>query len=261
LRVGIGLALLLCSSTGLLEVFRGHPGRDPHDTGGALGSLIGGPLRSVLATGGAAVVLITVLAVSLLVITRTSVKHAVDGLVAGARWTAAATQSVAQWFTSLGSEPQDELEPEAEIKPKRTRKKPVADAPFGEPEPEPEPRAVEVHVPAEPVAAGEQLAIDLGPAAEHENWKLPALSLLKCTKAAEVDVKATEAEGHVLEDALAAHGVQTRLVGLTVGPTVTRYELELGPGVKVARVTSLHKDIAYAMASPDVRILAPIPGR
>ena len=61
--------------------------------------------------------------------------------------------------------------------------------------------------------------------------------------------------------ALAAHGVDTRLVGRTVGPTVTRYELELGAGVKVARVTSLSKDIAYAMASPDVRILAPIPGK
>ena len=61
--------------------------------------------------------------------------------------------------------------------------------------------------------------------------------------------------------ALAAHGVETRLVGRTVGPTVTRFELELGPGVKVARVTSLSKDIAYAMASPDVRILAPIPGK
>ncbi len=62
-------------------------------------------------------------------------------------------------------------------------------------------------------------------------------------------------------DALAAHGVVTHLVGRTVGPSVTRYELELGAGVKVARVTSLSKDIAYAMASPDVRILAPIPGK
>ena len=61
--------------------------------------------------------------------------------------------------------------------------------------------------------------------------------------------------------ALEAHGVATTLLGKTVGPTVTRFELELGAGVKVARVTSLSRDIAYAMASPDVRILAPIPGK
>ena len=70
-----------------------------------------------------------------------------------------------------------------------------------------------------------------------------------------------DAGGGALVAALAAHGVDTRLVGRTVGPSVTRYELELGAGVKVARVTSLSKDIAYAMASPDVRILAPIPGK
>ena len=76
----------------------------------------------------------------------------------------------------------------------------------------------------------------------------------------EVDRQLVEEQGRALETALAEHGVETRLVGMVVGPTVTRYELELGPGVKVARVTSLHKDIAYAMASPDVRILAPDPG-
>jgi S-DNA-T family DNA segregation ATPase FtsK/SpoIIIE len=67
--------------------------------------------------------------------------------------------------------------------------------------------------------------------------------------------------GQTLETALAAHGVETRLVGATVGPSVTRYELELGPGVKVQRVTTLQRDIAYAMAATEVRILAPIPGR
>ena len=70
-----------------------------------------------------------------------------------------------------------------------------------------------------------------------------------------------EARGQVLQESLRQHGVDTTLVGMTVGPTVTRFELELGPGVKVARVTSLQRDIAYAMAATDVRILAPIPGR
>ena len=75
------------------------------------------------------------------------------------------------------------------------------------------------------------------------------------------DQRQIDALGDDLVRALEAHGVETKLVGCRVGPTVTRYELELGPGVKVARVTSLSKDIAYAMASPDVRILAPIPGK
>ena len=50
-------------------------------------------------------------------------------------------------------------------------------------------------------------------------------------------------------------------MGATVGPSVTRYELELGPGVKVQKVTALQRDIAYALAAADVRLIAPIPGR
>jgi S-DNA-T family DNA segregation ATPase FtsK/SpoIIIE len=92
-------------------------------------------------------------------------------------------------------------------------------------------------------------------------WELPSISLLQRTRDQRLDRALTDAAGEELVDALAAHGVETTLIGYTVGPTVTRFELELGPGVKVARVTSLNKDIAYAMASPDVRILAPIPGR
>ncbi len=106
-----------------------------------------------------------------------------------------------------------------------------------------------------------QLEIELPPGVAGSAWRLPPVKLLSLSGRREVDTKAVAARGDVLVSALAEHGVQTRIVGMTVGPTVTRYELELGTGVKVARVTSLHKDIAYAMASPDVRILAPIPGR
>ena len=92
-------------------------------------------------------------------------------------------------------------------------------------------------------------------------WHLPSLGILDRTEAQDVDRASVERTGRRLEHALAEHGVETRLIGVVVGPTVSRFELELGPGVKVSRVTSLHKDIAYAMATPDVRILAPIPGK
>ncbi len=65
----------------------------------------------------------------------------------------------------------------------------------------------------------------------------------------------------MLEATLQEFGVDARLIGRAIGPTVSRYELELAPGVKVNKVTNLAKEIAYAMASHDVRILAPIPGR
>jgi S-DNA-T family DNA segregation ATPase FtsK/SpoIIIE len=136
-----------------------------------------------------------------------------------------------------------------------------------EPPPRPraprKPRAALAPPDADDVVPGptEQLAIDLGPGAEQSRWSLPPGDLLLRTQEQAVDEKAVAARGEALVAALASHGVGTRLIGQTVGPTVTRYELELDEGVKVSRVTSLNKDIAYAMAAADVRILAPIPGR
>lgn len=93
------------------------------------------------------------------------------------------------------------------------------------------------------------------------DWVLPPVKYLVRAGEQKVDRKAIEARGATLQQSLESHNVETELIGMTVGPTVTRYELELGLGVKVAKVTNLQKDIAYAMAATDVRILAPIPGR
>lgn len=110
-------------------------------------------------------------------------------------------------------------------------------------------------------SGGEQLTIDLGPASKLGQWTLPPHETLQRSEAKPIDRRVVEEGGKTLQATLHEFGVDATLVGMTVGPTVTRYELELAPGVKVNKVTGLSHDIAYAMASPDVRILAPIPGR
>ena len=115
--------------------------------------------------------------------------------------------------------------------------------------------------PATKPSKGEQQQMPLGPATQPSNWNLPPLDMLALTSNKRANEDAVAERGDSLVAALSSHGVDTKLVGFTRGPTVTRYELELGEGVKVARLTSLSKDIAYAMAAIDVRILAPIPGR
>ena len=110
-----------------------------------------------------------------------------------------------------------------------------------------------------PAGAPTQLELGLVPA--EQRWKLPSASCLTRKAAKPIDRKLVEKGGETLEATLLEFGVDAHLVGMTIGPTVTRYELELGPGVKVNKVTGLSHDIAYAMASPDVRIIAPIPGR
>ena len=64
-----------------------------------------------------------------------------------------------------------------------------------------------------------------------------------------------------LLEALGHHGIEARLVGTVTGPRVTRYEIQLAPGTKVGKVEALQKDLAYALATTEIRILAPIPGK
>ena len=75
------------------------------------------------------------------------------------------------------------------------------------------------------------------------------------------DKRDHEAIAHTLLEALGHFGVEARIVGTVTGPHVSRYELKLAPGTKVSKITQLKDDLAYALASTDIRILAPIPGK
>ena len=261
-RLGAGLAALVVTGCGLLHLVRSGPGwgaaRDEMaEAGGAVGLVAADPLRSVLSPWGAGLVLATVLAGAALVVARTTARTAL-GQAGGAL---RATWRMVAELARLDRERDPDEQPAAQTRPAQAPPPVPVPVPAPvPPDPAPAAPAVTVHVPTEPQAA-DQLAIDLGPAAQPGTWKLPPLSHLRRGAALKIDNALVEAGGRALEAALAGHGVETRLVGMTVGPTVTRYELELGAGVKVAKVTNLHKDIAYAMASADVRILAPIPGR
>jgi S-DNA-T family DNA segregation ATPase FtsK/SpoIIIE len=294
-RVGVGIALVVLAVVGLLDVAAGSPTISGpvdalRDAGGYLGAAIGGSLAAGLGAAGASIVLVGVLALGALLAPGVSVRTVLGWIGLGIAHLRRGISALVRATVTLpdadaDADPDELIDAAPLRRPLPSRRAtvdaiPIDDDPEPEPElaidfePEPEPEPdPEPEVDLEPVRPRPavtdisvveddegQMAIDLG-AYGSGDWKLPARDLLKRSTAKQMDQRVVEQGGQVLEATLRDFGVDANLVGMTVGPTVTRYELELAPGVKVNRVTGLSHDIAYAMASPDVRILAPIPGR
>ncbi len=246
-RVATAVVILFLATLGMFHLLTGSVAlagnvEQVQESGGVIGALIAFPLRRLLGFWGAFLVLFAVIAAGSLILTRSTVRDVGHTVVFSLR----------RFRSWVG----------------------LDDAPA--------PTRPLVHVPEEPVIAQppprEKTAPQRGPKGEKTAPKkpkprqpapprptgaytLPPLSLLDAGGAAGANKRSLEQTAAELEASLRQHGVDARLTRIVPGPTVTRYEIELAAGVKVSRVTNLSHDIAYALASPDVRILAPIPGR
>jgi S-DNA-T family DNA segregation ATPase FtsK/SpoIIIE len=129
--------------------------------------------------------------------------------------------------------------------------------------PEPEPDGEPEPLPFGPDAdSGEQPSLfDVGEVA-HAEYKLPDAGVLRHSQpAAGVAPDHSARVADLLVETLASFGVDAHVVGQISGPRVTRYELQLAPGTKVSKVAALKDDLSYALATTEIRILAPIPGK
>ena len=281
-KLALGWGGVVLSALGILHVFKGPDAFTGVDALGGAGGWLGAILGQILqVTIGdiAAVLVLTALALGCsLLISSLSLKDSASAvgsffstIVSGARASARSlTESLGTISEDDGEDDvgEDDVEADADEEETVGEYDELEVEPLDHEEPAVEQEPEEVFVP--PVKTPRPSAeVDVphtqgqfdSPAMSAREWKLPPLSYLARSSKQAIDQSEVSQRGEDLEAALLSHGVKVTLVDQTVGPTVTRYELELGPGVKVARVTSLQKDIAYAMAATDVRILAPIPGK
>jgi S-DNA-T family DNA segregation ATPase FtsK/SpoIIIE len=241
-RMLIGFLMAMAGLLGLVSLLKHNPspaaGSTPlQHAGGLYGSLFAWPLSRIAQDVGAALICLGVGFLGLLVFTGTP-------LAAVGRWLRSS-------FVSEPEEEDDEEyeEEEEEGQPRgrrvvRAEEDPAPEVPEMESEPEHEP------IPAprlRPSRSG--------------GYKLPPLDLLRQAPESTADGRDEEHTMQSLERTFHTFGVPARVPTAHRGPTVTLYEVEVEAGTKVNRVLQLADDIAYALATPDVRIIAPIPGR
>lgn len=177
-------------------------------------------------------------------------RRPVDPDVDAADFAAAPTVS----FDDEVTEPLGDPDPLVAAPPARTRKTPK--------------RAVTEPTPAEPpptaetvdVAAAPPMPFPTTPAADGD-YQLPPSSLLIDGEPPKQGGRSNDEMIERIGEVLDQFKIDAAVTGYTRGPTVTRYEVELGPGVKVEKITALQRNIAYAVATDNVRLLAPIPGK
>ncbi len=215
--------------------------------GGAVGALLAFPLRRLLGIWGAFVVLAAVTGMGVLVMTRTSVGEFAAGLGDLFR--------VFRTFVSEMHRPDPRQAGRHAARPR-----PVVEEP--PPPPAPGPVEDDDSVVEPKPAAVKRSAKTLKPVSTRKSgYRLPPLDLLGLGGGGDHNKRLLEETARELEDTLHQHGVEATLTKIVPGPTVTRFEIELAPGVKVNKVSNLAHDIAYALATPDVRLLVPIPGK
>ena len=288
-RVTIGLLAVLVGGLGLLHLARGAPPADSapavlQDSGGLVGAIIAAPLARLLSTWGAGTLFIALLFLGTLISTRTSVAAVGRGIASMGR-------VVGSTLTAPPRPPPPPTPPEVvepvdsgEAPPRRRgrrRAEPAPDADdtvelvpgkpgaeHAEETAEERDEAAALKAPPPPTSpadlpgAGDavQMAMTLQARAGGA-YTTPPASLLRQGRTRPVDPRRLDETQKILERTLEQFEVDAKVPRYTRGPTVTRYEVELGPATKVSRVIGLSHDIAYALASPDVRIIAPIPGK
>jgi len=216
--------------------------------GGIFGALIARPASDLVGTPITSLLLVALFGIGVMVITRTPLSRVGSWARDGAAAVAGFTKGLASRI-DLGDE-------EADTPPRAGR-------PPREDGPEEDLEADVDEEPVTPAAAAlptkpKQLTMPVG---DSKSYKLPSLDVLALGGHREVSARSIEETTKVLEATLEQFNVDASVTGYTAGPTVTRFEIELGSGVKVNRVLSLSNEIKYALASGELRFLAPIPGR
>jgi DNA segregation ATPase FtsK/SpoIIIE, S-DNA-T family len=261
-RIIIGTLTLLISSTGLAHLFNGSVGTGAtaiRDGGGWLGYGVTQPLVALMTSVLTYPILLIIFIFGILVITATPVSQVLTRI----------TQS-SQWLWSKRPERAEKIEEDFEITDTPAFDTPVVAA-WNEPEPDEEELDEEsfdeeftVPVPVAPISSEstvatkrpEQLLLTAD-----VKYELPAPDILRAGPAAKAKSKANDSVVAALTEVFLQFDIDAQVTGFMRGPTVTRYEVELGNAVKVERITALAKNISYAVASSDVRILSPIPGK